>query len=303
MRWWGRFLPLVLLALAVLLSGSQNAQKLVQPSPDHDSEKRQPNNAIVNPVSHANQPEAQETIPTTGQYKHDAQDGLTTYDVWSLVAQYLIFVATLIYASVAIYQLWAIHRQADIAAEATAIARKSVEIAQLSLHIDRPYLTAHSFELEGFPLADDSEGVRRAKTRGILVEGRFSIKNFGRGPAMINELLACIKTVEEVPAPKDYAICNRLDDLLKIKVINAGLEIEEGREFLYGSITPEDYNAIVADKKTLIFYGIIRYQDVFDGIYQTGFCWQYSAPGGFGHDMPGFLYQLAAHRKTHNFNT
>jgi hypothetical protein len=304
MRWWGRFLPLVLLTLVVLLSGSQNAQNLVQPSPAHDSEKRQPNSAVVNAASHANPPEAQEPRPAPDQSEHDAKDKLTRYDFWSLVAQYLIFVATLIYASVAIYQLWAIHRQADIAAEATAVAKKSVEIAKLSLHLDRPYLITHSFELEGFPLANDAEGVQRAQKRGLLVEGRFSIKNFGKGPALMNEMLVCIKAVEKVPASRDYAICNRLDDFLKINVLNADSETEQGREFLYGSITPEDYGAIIVNKKTLIFYGIIRYRDVFEGVYETGFCWQYSAPGGgMGDDMPGFLYQWAGHRKTHNFNT
>jgi hypothetical protein len=304
MRRWERLLPLVLLTLVVLLSASNaSAQNLVRPSPSRDSEKRQLYSAVVN-TSHASPPEAQETKPAIGYRKHDAHDELTTYDVWSLVAQYLIFLATLIYASVAIYQLWAIHRQADIAAEATAVAKKSVEIAQLSLHLDRPYLIAHSFELGGFPLANDAEGVQRAQKRGLLVEGRFSIKNFGKGPALINEMLVCIKAVETVPASRDYAICNQLDDFLKINVLNADSETEQGREFLYGSITPEDYGAIIVDKKTLIFYGIIRYRDVFEGIYETGFCWQYSAPGGgMGDDMPGFLYQWAGHRKTHNFNT
>jgi hypothetical protein len=181
MRWWGRFLPLVLLTLVVLLSGSQNAQNLVQPRRSHDSEKHQPNSAVVNAASHANLPEAQEAKPATGQHKQGAQDGLTTYDIWSLVAQYLIFVATLIYAGVAIYQLFAIHRQADIAAEATVATRKSAEaamqsaeVAKLMLRLGRPILVVKK-------IIQENDNWREDESCDALV----IVENVGQRPAVI----------------------------------------------------------------------------------------------------------------------
>jgi hypothetical protein len=58
MRWWGRFLPLILLTLAVLLSAqsrSPSAQNLIQPRPSH-SEKPQPNGTVVNAAQRRPQP-------------------------------------------------------------------------------------------------------------------------------------------------------------------------------------------------------------------------------------------------------
>jgi hypothetical protein len=289
MRWWGRFLPLVLLTLVMLLSGGQNSQNLVHASPSDDSEESQPNSAAVNAASHVNPPEAQETTPATGQHKSDAEDGLTTYDIWSLAAQYLIFLATLIYAGVAIYQLNAIHRQADIAAKSAEAAMQSVEAARLMLRLGRPILVVKTIVQENDNWREDE-----------VCEAVVTVENVGQRPAVILKasvgfvMLETNRWLRPLRAPL-YDWGDQCNISAPVVVANAESSF---RPFLgmwkLKWDPPEDsdvyrvaFAEVKSGEKILSIYGIVYYRDAamqntgVEDTYQTAFLWHFGHRGNW----------------------
>jgi hypothetical protein len=299
MRWWGRFLPLVLLmTLAVLLSASQNVQNLVQSSPGHNGEKPQPNSVATNAPAHANLPEAQETRSATDKYEHNAADKLTRCDFWSLLAQYLIFLATLIYAAVAIYQLWAIHRQADIAAEATIATRKSAEaaiesaeVAKLALRLGRPILVVKQ-------IVQQQENWREQKSCSALM----TVQNVGERPSVITKAQVGFVILDDdiffeglLPPIYDWGTECIIDQ--PVVSANADLSFQPmmGTWSLVTwqpKVTMEIYEAqfadVIAGKRFLAIYGIVYYRDAamqntgVEETYKTAFVWHFAFKGNWG---------------------
>ena len=103
---------------------------------------------------------------------------MTTYDLWSLIAQYLIFVATIIYAGVAIYQLRAINTQAKIAKVTLKATRIAANAARKSAHVAERAL----YDVQGA-----SVHILEVKEREIPGGAIIPVQNAGQTTASILE--------------------------------------------------------------------------------------------------------------------
>jgi hypothetical protein len=268
MRWWGGTLLLVLLTFPLVrnasaASSSPQAQNRVQVTPAQNREQRQTASPTPNAAVTRNQPEPKSTQSTASQNKTNTQEELSTYDVLSLIAQYLIFAATVIYAIVALRQLWAIHRQSDIAAEATETAKKSVEIARLSLVADRPYM-----------IVLDAEFREHRSEKSVFMESHIHVRNCGKSPAIIDELVAFLGVVANFPSVGDFSKCGT--GIISEPAYSAGEKMKDYVANFVVSIAARE-SADAGGENHVVLYGRYRYHDVFGNHYETAFLyWLFS---------------------------
>jgi hypothetical protein len=71
-----------------------------------------------------------------------------------------------------------------------------------TLHSDRPFLVAELFKLERFVPFSQAD-----KTIFSPLTGSFYIKNYGKGPGFIREVLVRLTVVKLLPNPHNFAGC------------------------------------------------------------------------------------------------
>jgi hypothetical protein len=115
----------------------------------------------------------------------------------------MVFV-TLIYVGVALFQLGAISRQANIAEKSANAAKLSADVAEQALTLEnRPWINVPN---KGWRWRDGSAPGPDSK---IVVD--FTIENFGKRPAWITKLFARMETIyigDRYPDPLDYTETN-----------------------------------------------------------------------------------------------
>jgi hypothetical protein len=193
----------------------------------------------------------------------------------------------------------------------TKIASENVKAAQLSAHVaelahtaGRPYLVVEKAKVLGV--------IRRTEKptkSGGLLENTFQIltldeqlnepseffpsasitfKNYGKGVAIIEEIVALISLVSAPPEEHDFSDCHKLS--IEREAVGPSGEWIESRihslEFLQSQTTALWH--ITNKDKTLIVYGRVKYRDVAgtepEGYY-TEFYWFFEPPRPFGTDL------------------
>lgn len=195
----------------------------------------------------------------------------------------LLFVATILLWR-ATNALWAAgERQIDVTKDSVAVAKAAADAADRSartaelalLAVEVPYLYPNI----------RSHGIKRAFTeaKGWRIKGfelgsefiTYYFKNFGRTPADIIEVFSQIRF--GMGAPPAIPIPDRPTNRLSGTVVP--YEGESGNfpcdlpAILYQTILDGGFNA---DRDIFWFSGYVRYLDVFDNEYVSGFCFAFS---------------------------
>lgn len=182
----------------------------------------------------------------------------------------------------------------EIATDATEAAKQSAKAADLALHINRPFLVPDKFEFKDDALktvakmltGGAAERVIRTAIRTSTVPVAFLLKNYGKGPAVINRIsgrIAVVGSIDEVPI-RDFSECEEWPATRKVLAADQEIEVTSPVTALLGitnpnggSLTPEQQSAVVNSQATLIVYGQISYADLFDAMFFVDFFWMYSA--------------------------
>jgi hypothetical protein len=188
-----------------------------------------------------------------------------------------------------------------IAAQSSEATRQSAEIAQLALTAERPYLVVEKASLEG--VIRQKEKKDPVNSSGILdnivryltlyeelnepsrfiPSAVFTFKNYGKGAAIIDELVARISLVTVPPPEGDFSSCMQFS--IEREAVGPGDEWNETRIASADFISSEaDLSDLTKQVKTLIVYGCVKYRDVSktrpEG-YRTEFYWIFEPPRPF----------------------
>jgi hypothetical protein len=189
----------------------------------------------------------------------------------------------------------------EIATQAAEAAKRNVEIAKLGLKTDRPYLIVEECRLEGMP----ETGPVPIKTGPAISDlsplaGVIWFTNFGKGAAIIDEVIGHLVLVPKLPVPKDFFGCQAM--AMPKAAIRSNEQVKGLSPMLdmFAFKTQEECDAVMQGTLKLIFYGCIRYSDVFEETYETGFLWTYSPPTKPPWSFGGFVQKGPA---AHNYRT
>lgn len=179
--------------------------------------------------------------------------------------------------------------------ESARAAIQTVKVAELSLQSDRPYLLIDKAELIGFYPSDPYPRQMRDSDYLPLQVGLY-LTNYGKGPVVLHEILLQLKMIQagEYPAARDYSDCRPLrvkgpSDWRAAyvrKIIKPDGPFEMLTDEAEGPSGQKSRQTISTNSQTLIAYGVVRYRDVFERPYETGFCWVYDPVGGFMYAYP-----------------
>jgi len=179
-------------------------------------------------------------------------------DYVQLYANGIIALFTVILAGSTI-GLWGVTRIAANAAKTAAGALPNVERAYVFLAAE----FQHSRKPNAIPGTGD------------IIEVRFALKNHGRTPAIMRQINAEIRVVDQLPT----AFRQIASDMPQGLVISGG----ETTDFLtHRQLIPAaDWAAFPRRTRLLLFLGVIHYTDVFGKPHETGFCLDWDG-SGFG---------------------
>ena len=144
-----------------------------------------------------------------------------------------------------------------------------------------------------------------------LLFGRFVLRNYGKGPALIDEIVATLTTMaslDELPPAKHFDGCHKLDP--PYEAVQAGQPIQLKTDFLDAFLGGKTCEAVRGGARRIVVYGCARYSDVFKKCYETGFCWVFNIRGTeseylkvltpLSQGIPGFaLFERGP--ETHNY--
>ena len=223
---------------------------------------------------------------------HDSESScwlslLSASDVIQLFFNLLMTVATVAVA-IFTYQMVGINRDvhkatadaAGTALDSVTVAQESVEISKLALLSDRPYLLIDDAKILGWQIKDIGypNAPPSPETVPLLVE--FSMQNYGKGPAIIEEILTCViaRPPQQLPAPRDYGQCVPVP-LSSVRIVAPG-QPSPFRTDSHDGLTVSARRAeLSTGQEHLIAYGCVRYQDTAHRRWETGFLWMFHPAG------------------------
>jgi hypothetical protein len=178
------------------------------------------------------------------------------------------------------------------------ISRESVKVAKLAVQSERPYLLVEKAELNGAvqrttPLKPPTGDIiidaiqilnvreRFNEVRKFFPQAIFTFRNYGKGAAIIKELVGILSLVADLPQAKDFSLCSRRT--IERDAVGPGDPWVENAfnavEFLNNEAA---LSAVRSGTKRLIVYGRLTYTDVSGtGEYETGFLWIFEPPKPF----------------------
>ncbi len=167
------------------------------------------------------------------------------------------------------------------------------KVANNALYADRPYLLFLDRPEQKF-----FDPQSREDKVFVISSARCSVKNLGKGPAILTKIMARMKLANDLKLPPDFSDC------LEIRAFKEPvIEDKAPSEFF---VPIDGYLVQVADWESLrrgetkiVLYGTISYEDVFKNPYVTAFGYVYEGPGtGIGR---GDNFRLG--RKEYNYRT
>lgn len=216
---------------------------------------------------------------SANQHQTQLDQKLTTYDKLSLVAQYLIFFATLIYAWIANRQLRAI----DTSANAATLSAKA------ALQGGRPIMVVTDIQISGF----NEPEVQASTVRKVKVSFRFL--NRGSGIAFVKDIFAYLGFKDEFDEEP------QLENVLYFSDPLIG-PAEFTRRFTVPSVYPliideARRHAMVQLAKQLQLWGRIDYTDMAQQDRFTRFAYGFDEDRGFYRLVVGNEYDAYAERR------
>jgi hypothetical protein len=199
-------------------------------------------------------------------------------------------------------QAESLERAEAITKDATLAAKRSAEAAEtsaratnLALHIDRPFLVPDNFIFSDETLSNraklfSSQAVTqyladRQILTSVIVPAKFTLKNYGKGPAVLDVILGCIKVVtsiNEVPI-HDFSECESWAFPRGVLGIGESSNISSPITAMLGLENPKAgwvkadlARAIIDSQALLVVYGKVFYRDLFDTAFFSEFFWTYS---------------------------
>jgi len=167
-------------------------------------------------------------------------------------------------------EIW---RQAK-ATEETALAAKKSADAQIN--IERPWLLIEGLKLPRFT-ATTLDAVRRLQ--GTL---QYRITNYGKTPARVRacEIRLALNDSAVAP-PNPNSVFNASDSFVNPHIIPQGDKREGTVRCLPNSpLTSKEDAKVIAGTAFLWAYGLVRYEDVHGGFYETRVCYRYDTDCG-----------------------
>ncbi|MFZ0676869.1 hypothetical protein [Candidatus Binatus sp.] len=250
---------LILIASALFLSAANNGTAESPSQPNQRSQTKTPaqeHDAVASqapPVS--NQPAAVPTASAGATYIYNQYKQSSP---WGDLPTWLEALATIL---LVIYAAW----QTSFVDRSTKAAEDAAKAATLALNAERPYLLPVQAE-DNLP--------------ALLQIATVTIKNFGKGPAIISEIVAHFGLDDPAfPIPADFSRCVPVTRITR-KVISPDDSLTfdvETKEDLREAIHMTVPSFMVIDLR-LTLRGIIRYQDVFKQPHTTTFGFQYIPP-------------------------
>jgi len=172
---------------------------------------------------------------------------------------------------IATKKLWkASQEQSRDMKESINVARKAADFLQAS---ERAYLFVRVRIKKTNKINYEAEELNKIPNRIETI-----ITNHGKTPALIL-LMKSIIIVDGDNAPVERVVL-RIASIpdSKSPIPPGTIVIDSGAEHIISDeivITPQQEHDIGALISTLYCFGVIKYQDIFGNIRQTGFCWQY----------------------------
>jgi hypothetical protein len=139
---------------------------------------------------------------------------------------------------------------------AASAAKRSADAAEKSLvYLERPWIFIDIVRFDGFQRGTPIPSVKAAGLiNGML---RWSFRNYGRSPALIIEGGVRIRTLDKpLPEPPDYG---KAELVVPIPIAPNKLT----RTDTGWLMDADDYQRVIQDKASFVFYGFIRYRDTF----------------------------------------
>jgi hypothetical protein len=171
---------------------------------------------------------------------------------------------------------------ATAAKDSASSAEESAKVAKRALRTDRPYLLFDEPTHTGFhrPLSTEPTAITIEEAfRDIApLYASLRIRNYGKGPAIIVSVVRRLVIASEYPPVGDFSNC--IQAQLTIDAIAAGefSRIPSDWSESYQMDGTHNYEEIVGLTKTMMFYGIVRYKDVFSELYETAFLYRFQPP-------------------------
>ena len=275
---------LSLIALILSLQPTAQCQETSQPQEHQTAAQTNPSSSAV--LTPALSPQIGQ--PTAGQQTGNANANLNqncfdwyaafgpaTWSNWALV------IAAVVAACVALRTLGAIGVSNLTAIRIARATKHAADAAQLAATAERPYLLIEKANLDGVV---SKKGEQRTPTgiEGALLSNLvtmfanpetlneasrffpsagFTFKNYGKGPALIEDLLATISVVEALPPPHDFTGCQPI--AVHPEAVGSGEPLNVRRIFSVTLLeaTEEKVTAIRQGTKTLIVYGRLKYRE------------------------------------------
>jgi len=159
-----------------------------------------------------------------------------------------------------------------VAAFGVFLLFKSFGLTKLALQSDRPFVLP--VMVIPVPSAFVPEGI-----------GICRIKNFGKGPAIVVEIVARLKATDRpFPLPAEFSDCLPVT-MIEREVIGASESItfwatySGSNQDISDAVDATFDTLMIQGAKRLTLYGEIRYRDVFNNSYSTWFGFLYLAKG------------------------
>jgi hypothetical protein len=168
--------------------------------------------------------------------------------------------------------LWNVSKQQKTLMEdAEEISRRSVETAEKSLDIYRPFLLVTDIVVE--PKQSDYKSEADIQLRHHFYV-HVAIKNFGVSPADITDYTVAVEPLDPPKRPNfiDPSVWYEDVSQLNDSIISPGERIPD-RINTGNSLTDLEYESLLSDKKRLAIYGRIRYRGASQKIFETFFYW------------------------------
>jgi hypothetical protein len=294
MRWSRGLSPLILIQLALLLSGTRVSAESPSlgkaPTPQSEQTTLGQNKTQQRQSPPAQTSPTKETIGTDkGAHSTASQTGTNepeqplwwkNFQLWQVLFDGVLVVETFFLAKFS-FQLVSV---TDEMKKATAQAAKA---ATLALRTDRPVLVVKFVSPKCKSLDDKS-----------IVSSEVYFQNLGKGPAVIAKALSTLRVQRKDPLhlePPDYSQCLRswIDQSVVSPATTVSVGISNALQ-----LSSKEFEHVTAMRWTIVAYGLLSYRDPAfeDDEYEIAFQWIYRPPRD-GKPDGDFLLGYAEHQR------
>jgi hypothetical protein len=269
------YLPILIVA-ALLLSAARNEP--INPSPNGTCARESERSQIAQPNATQTGPNSSQSSTATPTPEQSKSPNLNNHqrDAESSAQKEATYTGLLV-----IVGLLAIILNYCAAKSAAVAALDSAKAANLALQAVRPFVLLDKLEMRNF---EPRSGLTSSSIQTVA---DVTVTNAGNGPAIITKIIARMKVTARPflqRDPPDFTDCQEMWAVwIQPNVIAAKGIASFLVRFDDGNLVDESYYKLKAHDTGLALYGVITYEDVFEGIYEMTFGFLYS----WGYDDAG----------------